>query len=183
MIRAYGLYTSFTHRRTLAISFSLVLLLEGLASVLYHPLYQPYYPVSLSYGHSVPLNIFSAALILTEASSIHLHNTLFRLAWLMKSLYLLFSGSQTAVMLATGRVFGVYRVWVMVRLVFTLLWLYCCAEDLLWWKEEDLITLPGLKRKRGSSMSSGSSIASGRSTSVSQSESEEEEEEESGSDE
>ena len=66
----------------------------------------------------------------------------------------------------------------MVRLVFTALWIYCCAEDLIWWKDEDLITLPGLKRKRGSSMSSGSSIASGRSTSVSEPESTEQEEEE-----
>src|SRR5579859_1699851 len=166
MIRAYGLYISFAHRRTLAISFSLVLLLEGLVSLLYYSLQQPHYSVSfLPFDSSAPLNIFSGALILTESSSIHMRNNIFRIAWLIKSLYLLFSASQSGVMLATGRVSGVYRIWSMVKLVFTALWIYCCAEDLLWWKDEDLITLPGLKRKRGSSMSSGSSIASGRSTS------------------
>ena len=73
----------------------------------------------------------------------------------------------------------------MVRLVFTALWIYCCAEDLFWWKEEDLITLPGLKRQKGTSSSSGFSIASERSTSVSELESteQEDEEEESRSDE
>src|SRR4051794_19094171 len=104
-----------------------------------------------------------------------MRNSLFRIAWLIKFLYLLFSASHSGVMLATGRVSGVYRIWSMVRLVFTTLWIYCWAEDLIWWKEEDLITLPGLKRQRGTSSSSGSSIASGRSTLVSEPESEEEE--------
>jgi hypothetical protein len=175
MLRAYALYTSFT-RRTFALTFSLLLFLEGLAWIICRSIFQTRTALSapVDYG---PLNIFSAALVLTDSSAIHMRSLVFRFAWIIKFAYLLFSASLSGIILVSGRVGGVHRIWVMVRLVFTGLWIYSCADDLIWWKEQSLEALPGIRHH---SSSSGFSVQSR--SAYSRSELESESESETGSD-
>jgi hypothetical protein len=148
MIRAYALYSSFL-RRGLGISFSLVLAIEGIAWFLGRELLRPragniaiILDSTVGYG---PVKIFAAALLATDSSAIHLRNTVFRVAWTVKFVYLLFIVALSSVQLISNGVSDVCHTWLAVRLCLTIPWIVASADDLLWWKEQSLVELPGLK--------------------------------------
>lgn len=111
----------------------------------------------LNYG---PLNIFCAALVFTDSFAIHLHDKFFQLAWMLKISYMLFNASHSTSLLAKDVVMGSHRAWVATRLVVTLLWIFSCLEDLIWWKDQSLVDLPLMRTKYSSTESDSSAAAS-----------------------
>ena len=83
------------------------------------------------------VNLSMAALIASESSAIYLRGGLFTIAWTLKMLYLLFNASTLLRLFISATLSRVYHDWLIVRFVFTLLWIGVCMGDALWWKDQD----------------------------------------------
>jgi len=161
MIRAFPLNPS-VGRRLLALSFCGVFTVEGVCwiagvSALQGASLPGLSNVLVNYG---PLNIFCAALVATDSSAIHRRNLIYRAAGLLKTVYLLFSSSISLASLARYQLCGCQQPWLVVRLVVTLLWISVSLEDLIYWRDQPQIALPGLRGGDDSSTSGSSAIPS-----------------------
>ena len=141
------LYAS-TSRRALSYLFSVILALEGLAYIIGTSIFLKEEPTSfLQSTRSVigPLNLFCATLIFTDSSAIHSRDTKFEFLWGVKLIYLLFTISQTGLLLTMGAVVGIHRTWLAMRSLITFLWILSRWEDFIRGKDITYTALPGLR--------------------------------------
>jgi hypothetical protein len=145
-ISAYASYTPLA-RRVWALSYSFILACEGTAWIFGHtilphgrPNYSALMQSTIDYG---PLNIFTAALLATDSSAIHLRSPLFQIAWGVKLLYPLFSAALSIVLLVSESAFGSHRNWVAIRLLVTVLWICAYLGELKWWEHQIVPVIPG----------------------------------------
>jgi hypothetical protein len=150
MIRAYGIYLSFP-RVVLSFAFSFVFALEGLGWLFMRAVISHQAKSGFIFGNSPldygPLNLFCAGLVFCDYDAIHLRNPGYNIAWTVKIIYLLFTASLSSVILISQEPAGLYRTWLMLRLLVICLWICTCSEDLMWWKDQKVVLtpLPGLQ--------------------------------------
>jgi hypothetical protein len=97
----------------------------------------------IDYG---PLNIFTAALLATDTSAIHLRSPLFQLAWVVKLLYPVFSAASSVTILISKGAIDMHRNWLVVRLLVTVLWICAYLGELKWWEKHLSPEIPGVER-------------------------------------
>lgn len=160
MIRAFPQNPSLA-RKVLALSFCGILTLDGLGwitgvSILQTTNAPRLTNVLINYG---PLNIFCAALLATDWSAIHRRDLIYRGAVVLKSIYLLFNLSMAVALLTQSTGDEFLRPWLFARLVITLAWFGVSLEDFVYWRDEPMVKLPGM-RDGDDSSTSGSSAYS-----------------------
>lgn len=138
-------------RRVWSLSYSLILALEGLGWIFGGTILlarktsdSPLMRSTLDYG---PLNIFTAVLLATDSSAMHLHTPLFYFARAVKLLYPLYSASVSIALLLARAPVCMDRMWTLTHLTVTLLWIYYCVKDLRLWNigELPLPKIPGIR--------------------------------------
>lgn len=154
-VSAFAAHAPFS-RRVWAVSYSVILALEGLGWLFGGTIVlarktsaSPLMRSTLDYG---PLNIFTAALLATDSSAMHLHTSLFYFARAIKLLYPLYSASISIALLLVRAPVCTDYVWTLARLTVTVLWIYYCMKDLNQWNIDKLPlpSIPGIEFRESS---------------------------------
>jgi len=117
-------------------SYALILLLEGIGSVVGASMpsqtYKPWPAVD-----SGAWTIFVGALIVTDSFAIYLRTPVFYVAAAVKMFYPLYNASRLIMALSCGLHSDIGKAWSMIRLLFTVTWLYSLARSYCALPEQD----------------------------------------------
>jgi hypothetical protein len=106
---------------------------------------------TLDYG---PLKLLAAAVLVSDASAIHLQTPVFYIVRAIKIFYPLYNAASSIVCLFYFGFDSLQRQWAFVRSVVTLLWICACIPEFMGWNSDPLSLpqLPGIEYERDSTI-------------------------------